>query len=60
MGTDQGTVRMYLWPFDPLNKEPEFFEIAVHQEAVAQIKITHDMCFLLTGGYDGSMYIISL
>lgn len=30
MGTDQGTIRMYLWPFDPSVKEPEFFEVSVH------------------------------
>ncbi len=60
MGTDQGTIRMYLWPFDPLVKEPEFFEVSVHQEAVVQLKITYDMCFLLSGGADGSMYVLSL
>jgi len=41
-GTNQGTIRSYLWPIDLSCDNPAFFEIAAHSEPVSALALTPD------------------
>lgn len=41
-GTNLGTIRMYLWPFDLSLKAQEFLEIPIHQGEVRCLNISRD------------------
>lgn len=57
-GTAQGSVRAYLWPFQNFAlKQQEYFEIALHQGPVTNIKISPDLSFLVSGSEDGSIFM---
>ncbi|EGR27724.1 hypothetical protein IMG5_190190 [Ichthyophthirius multifiliis] len=59
-GTTQGSIRIYLWPFDINLKAQEFLEIAVHQEEVTSIEICRNYEFLFSGSKDGSLYFLKM
>ena len=59
-GTNKGTLRVFLWPFTPIEKRlPEFIEISVCSGSITCIKHSVEIAFLFVGGSDGSIYFIS-
>lgn len=60
-GTNLGSIRAFLWPFTEFTKDGlEYIEFPVHQSAVTSIKISHDATTLITGGEDGSIFLLKI
>ncbi|EAR91430.2 WD repeat protein, putative (macronuclear) [Tetrahymena thermophila SB210] len=59
-GTNLGTVRMYLWPFDISLKAQEFLEIPIHQGEVRCLNISRDFLYMCSGSIDGDIYFTKM
>lgn len=61
LGTNLGSVRIYLWPILEMKKEHiECVEVAVHQGPIHHIETTFDYSYLVTTSQDGSIYVSKL
>ncbi len=60
-GTNRGSVRVYLWPWDPLEQyAPEFTELALCTGSITALTHSLDHSFLFVGGEDGQIFFVSL
>lgn len=61
MGTSLGKIRCHQWPFtDGLKFSKSFTEIQLHNKAITQMKVTHDLSMLVSGSEDGSVFITKI
>ena len=61
LGTNSGSVRVYIWPFTNLNVSYlDFIEFPIHSAPVSALAITNDNQFLMSGAEDGSVYFSRL
>eukprot|EP00825_Cyclidium_porcatum_P006059 TRINITY_DN1297_c0_g1_i7.p1 TRINITY_DN1297_c0_g1~~TRINITY_DN1297_c0_g1_i7.p1 ORF type:complete len:412 (-),score=82.61 TRINITY_DN1297_c0_g1_i7:60-1295(-) len=56
-GTNNGSVRIYFWPFwQKMQKSIEFLEIPLHQTSITQIRVTPDYQHLVTCSEDDVIF----
>lgn len=50
MGTSMGKIRCHQWPFTDMMKfNKSFTEIQLHNKAITQLNLTHDLSMIISG-----------
>ena len=60
-GTTRGSIRIYLWPWDPMDTQaPDNYEIGLSTGSITFITHSYDLSFLFVGAEDGSLYFLRM
>lgn len=60
-GTSKGSIRVYLWPWDPMDTQaPDHYEIALSSGSINCITHSFDFSYLFVGSEDGGLYFIQM